>query len=334
MIVTSTHQSRQTRSTMNDFLREIERADTIVILGHIRPDGDCVGSCLGVYNYVLDNYAKKTVDIYLDDFKDDFMFLRGADKILHEKKDKKYDLCISLDSGDLDRHGEFKTYYNSAQRTMCVDHHISNDGYGDVCFLKTDCSATAEAIYTLLEEDKIGMECAECLYLGIVHDTGVFRYTNTTRQTMEIAGKLIEKGARSQFVIDGTFYKKTFKQNIMLAKALDSAFLMFDGRVIVSCLTKEVFDENDATNLDTDGIVDALRITEGVEVALWMYEYPKKGKFKCSLRSNESVNVNLIACAFGGGGHIRAAGCEVEGDKDTIILKITELIKEQLDGNL
>lgn len=319
---------------MNDFIREIENADSIVILGHMRPDGDCVGSCLGVYNYVLNNYSDKKVDIYLDEFKEEFMFLSGADQVLHEKQDKVYDLCISLDSGDLDRHGEFESYFHDAKRTMCVDHHISNVGFGDVCFLKTECSATAEAIFTLLEEDKISMECAECLYLGIVHDTGVFKYTNTTRQTMEIAGKLIEKGARSSLVIDGTFYKKTYKQNKMLAKALDSAFLMFDGKVIVSCLTKDVFDENEATNLDTDGIVDALRITEGVECALWMYEYPNKGTFKCSLRSNDVVNVNLIACALGGGGHVKAAGCEAEGDKDTIMLKVTEMIKEQLDAEL
>lgn len=315
---------------MNDFIKEIEKAESIVILGHKRPDGDCVGSCLGIYNYLKDNYPLKQVDIYLDAFRQEFMFLRGADTVLHEMQEKCYDLCISLDSGDLDRHGDFVHYFHEAKRTMCIDHHISNLGYGDVCFLKTDCSATAEAIFTLLEEEKVSQECAECLYLGIVHDTGVFKYNNTTRQTMEIAGKLIEKGARSQLVIDGTFYQKTFKQNKMLAKALEAAFLMFDGKVIVSCLTKDVFDENEATNLDTDGVVDALRITEGVECALWMYEYPTKGVFKCSLRSNDFVNVNLIAGALGGGGHIRAAGCEVEGNKDTIILKITDMIQEQL----
>ncbi len=317
---------------MNDFIKEIEQAEDIVILGHTRPDGDCVGSCLGVYNYILDNYPEKQVDIYLDSFKREFMFLRGADTILHEKIEKTYALCISLDSGDLERHGEFEVYFHSAKRTLCVDHHISNAGFGDVCFLKTECSAAAEALFTLFEEDKIGTECAECLYLGIVHDTGVFKYSNTTRQTMEIAGKLIEKGARSSLVIDGTFYKKTFRQNKMLAKALDAAFLMLDGKVIISCLTKDVFEENGATNLDTDGVVDALRITDGVECALWMYEYPTEGIFKCSLRSNELVNVNLIAGAFGGGGHVRAAGCEIEGDKDAIILKITDMIREQLES--
>lgn len=317
---------------MNDFIREIENATDIVLLGHKRPDGDCVGSCLGVYNYIIDNYADKHVDIYLEDFKSEFMFLRGADQILHEKQDKKYDLCISIDSGDLDRHGDFITYFNEANRTMCVDHHASNVGFGDVCFVKTDCCAAAEAIYTLLDSDKINQECAECLYLGIVHDTGVFKFSNTTKQSMEIAGALIEKGARSTLVIDGTFYKKTFKQNKFLAKALDAAFTMFDGKLIVSCITKDVFDELEVTNLETDGVVDALRITEGVECALWMYEYPKKGTFKCSLRSNEIVNVSLIAGIMNGGGHVRAAGCEVEGDKDTIILKLSELIKEQLDA--
>lgn len=316
---------------MNDFIREIEEADSIVILGHIRPDGDCVGSCLGVYNYILDNYPQKTVDIYLDPFKSEFMFLRGAERVLHEKQEKTYELCISLDSGDLDRHGEFLPFYHTAKRTMCVDHHISNQGFGDVCYVMTNCSAAAECIYTLLDADKIGMECAECLYLGIVHDTGVFKYNNTTKQTMEIAGSLIEKGARSQLIIDGTFYQKSFKQNKMLGKALDASFLALDGRVIVSCLTKDVFDEFDATSLDTDGVVDALRITDGVECALWMYEYPNQGTFKCSLRSNELVNVNKIACKFGGGGHIRAAGCEIAGEKDFIMKQILDMIRAQLE---
>lgn len=315
---------------MNDFMKEIEKADQIVILGHKRPDGDCVGSCLGVYNYILDNYPQKTVDIYLDEFKSEFLFLRGAESVRHEKQEKEYALCISLDSGDLDRHGEFVSYYQNAKRTMCVDHHISNKGFGDVCYVMTKCSATAEAIYTLLDADKISTECAECLYLGIVHDTGVFKYSNTTKQTMEIAGSLIEKGVRSQFIIDGTFYQKTFKQNKMLAKALDAAYLALDGKVIVSCLTKDVFDVYDASSIDTDGVVDALRITEGVECALWVYEYPEKGTFKCSLRSNENVNVNQIACELGGGGHIRAAGCEVTGNKDDIIKHVLELIRQQL----
>lgn len=316
---------------MNDFLREIEQAKDIVILGHIRPDGDCVGSCLGVYNYVLDNYPEKCVDIYLDAFKPEFMFLRGADRILHEAQDKNYDLCISLDSGDLDRHGEYVTYFHSAKRTICVDHHVSNKGFGDIRFLKTDCSATAEALFTLLEQEKIGQECAEALYMGIVHDTGVFKFSNTTRQTMEIAGILIEKGARSQLVIDGTFYKKTFKQNKMLSQALKEAYLVLNGKMIISCLTKEAFDAYDATNLDTDGVVDAIRITEGVECALWMYEYPKKGTFKCSLRSNELVNVNEIAGSLGGGGHVRAAGCEITGNRDEIIEKIVDMVKIQLE---
>lgn len=315
---------------MNDFLKEIEQAESIVILGHIRPDGDCVGSCLGVYNYVLDNYPDKCIDIYLDFFKPEFMFLRGADKILHEKQDKTYDLCISLDSGDLDRHAEYVTYFHSAKRTMSVDHHVSNQGFGDIQFLKTECCATAEALYTLFDADKIGQECAEALYVGIVHDTGVFKFSNTTRQTMEIAGMLMEKGARSQLVIDGTFYKKTFKQNKMLAYALNAAYLELEGKMIICCLTKDVFDAFEATNLDTDGIVDAIRITEGVECALFMYEYPKKGTFKCSLRSNEFVNVNEIAGSLGGGGHVRAAGCEVTGDKNKIIEKIKEMVLLQL----
>ena len=313
-------------------LAEIIRdAKKIAIAGHVRPDGDCVGAALGIYDYITDNYKDVEVHVYLEQPSPKLSYLANYGKIETEVKDTDFDLFIAVDLGDPERMGVAYEMFTKMENTVNIDHHLTNYKYAKINHVFPEVGSCCEVIYDMMEDSKISKDTAEAIYTGIVHDTGVFKYSNTTRQTMEIAGRLIEKGARSQLVIDGTFYQKTFKQNKMLAKALDAAFLMFDGKVIVSCLEKDVFDEQNATNLDTDGVVDALRITEGVECALWMYEYPKKGTFKCSLRSNEIVNVSMIAGSLGGGGHVRAAGCEVEGDKDTIILKVTDMIKAQLD---
>lgn len=315
---------------MDAFIKEIEAANSIVIVGHIRPDGDCVGSCLGLYNYIIDNYENKKVQVYLQEFSKSFSLLNGVDNVLHELDDNTYDLCIALDSGDIDRLGEFVKYYNEAARTICVDHHISNTGYGDLCYVYADRSSASESICTLIDMDKLTKNSAECFYLGIVHDTGVFKHSNTTKDTMCIAGALLEKGARSNIVIDDTFYKKTYIQNQLLGRSLLESFTMLEGRCIVAVLKKSVFDFYNATSMDCDGIVDQLRITEGVEVAMFVYE-SSKDTYKISLRSNSIVNVSEIASEFGGGGHIRAAGFSLSGNIFDIINNVVLHIDKQLD---
>ena len=180
----------------NDFLTMIEQADTIAITGHVRPDGDCVGSTVGLYNYIISNYDKQ-VQIYLEEFSKDFLFLHDADKISHTPTDQVYDLCIAVDCGDKERQGDFLPIFEHAKHTMCVDHHISNPGFGEVYYVDAEACSAAEALYKLMEQDKINKNAAEALYMGIVHDTGVFKHSNTTKSAMSIAGDLIEKGANT-----------------------------------------------------------------------------------------------------------------------------------------
>lgn len=318
------------------FIEKIEAADTIAILGHIRPDGDCVGSCLGLYNYIVDNYADKRAVVYLQDIPHKFCFLRGADKIRHVPEgisgsgtDSVFDLAISLDCGDTDRHGEFAPIFAKARDTICLDHHRSNQGFGSYYYCDADASSTCEILYRHLAPDKISAACAEAVYLGIVHDTGVFKYPSTTETTMRIAGKMISKGARSQYIIDETFYKVSINQNRLTGRALLDAKLHLDGRVISSCVTREMFDSFHASKEDTDGIIDKMRVTEGVEVAVFVYQLADN-VFKYSLRSVSCVDVSRIAVCFGGGGHIRAAGFEAEGSYTENLGRILAMIEEQL----
>ena len=185
-------------------------------------------------------------------------------------------------------------------------------------------------LYGLLREADISRETAECLYTGIVHDTGVFKFNSTTRKTMEIAGKLMEKGLDCARIIDDSFYRKTYVQNQILGKALLNARLLLDGRCICSSLSGAELSQYSADANDLDGIIDQLRITAGVECAIFIYEKTER-EYKVSLRSNAVVDVSRIAQSFGGGGHKFAAGCTISGDSWEVISRVAACVQEQLE---
>ncbi len=307
----------------------ISSADKIAIIGHIHPDGDCIGSILAMYNYITENYKGKTVQVYAESFPSSFRFLSGSRKIKHEPLNERYDLAISLDVSSLDRLGQFEDIYNSAISTVCIDHHVSNPGFGDLCYIIGGASSACEVLSDLLDMDKVGEKIANCLYLGMVHDTGVFKYSSTTRKTMELAGLLIEKGVKPDYIIDETFYKKTYKQNKLMSRVVLDSELYDDGRIIIGVATKNMFREYKCTTLDTDGIVEQLRLTDGVEVAIFAYQITRKG-YKFSLRSKSVVDVSAIAVSFGGGGHIRAAGFETQ-DYSGAMKKVIEMAKTAME---
>lgn len=187
----------------SELLNLIEDAKTIGIFGHIRPDGDCVGSCLGLYNYIQDNYDAE-VTVYLEKIPDKFSFLKGADAICHEPESRVLDLAISLDCGDRDRHGSFYELFGMAKKSACLDHHRSNQGFGDYYYCDADASSASEVLFRHIDPENISLACAECLYLGIVHDTGVFKYSACTKDTMQVAGELLAHGVDAQKIIDDT----------------------------------------------------------------------------------------------------------------------------------
>ncbi|RDY32551.1 DHH family phosphoesterase [Lachnotalea glycerini] len=315
---------------MNKLADQLEGIKTVAIAGHVRPDGDCTGSCLGLYNYIKDCFADIEADVYLEEISEVFHFIKNTQVIDSQfKKEQVYDLFIALDSGDKERLGEAVRYFDTAKKTICIDHHISNTGFADVNHILPNASSTCEIVYTLLEEAKISKAVAEALYTGIVHDTGVFQYSNTSELTMNIAGKLISKGINFTKIIEETFYKKTFVQNQILGKALLESKLLLDGKVIVSALKKVDMERYASKSNDLEGIVSQLRITEGVECAIFLYEMDNH-EYKVSLRSTDYVDVSKIAGYFGGGGHKKAAGCTMAGTIQDIVKNLSLHIKEQL----
>ncbi len=312
--------------SIDNYLEGVRR---VGMAGHIRPDGDCVGSCLGLYTYLRKNYNLE-VDLYLEPISEKFAFLKYSDEIINEYSEgKQYDLFISLDSSDKDRLGNFLPYFENAGKTLCIDHHISNNNFADYNIVFPKASSASEVVFTILDEAKIDYDTASALYLGIVHDSGVFKYSNTSALTMNIAGKLMEKGIPFTSIIDNTFYSKTYVQNQILGRALLESVLFYDGKCIFSVVKRDSFDFYNITSKDLDGIVEQLRVTKGVECAIFLYEVEEM-EYKVSMRSNEIVDVSRIATYFGGGGHIRAAGFNMKGTVYDVLNNISQQIEKQL----
>lgn len=315
---------------MESIWGKIDKAHTIGIAGHIRPDGDCTGSCMALYQYLTKEFPEKKIDVYFESLPKNFSFLQKTEEIKYSyDKNIEYDLFIALDSSDKERLGDAGKHFDAAKDTICIDHHISNLNYADMNIVDPQASSTAEVLFGLMEEEKIDINIATSLYLGIVHDSGVFKYSNTSRKTMEIAGVLVEKGVEKTKLIDNTYFRKTYVQNQILGRVLLESILVLDGKVIVSCVSKKMMNFYNATVEDLEGIVEQLRITEGVEAAIFVHELETM-KYKVSMRSNEIVDVSSIATTFGGGGHVRAAGCTMTGSYYDIVNNVLMYIEKQL----
>lgn len=309
----------------------LENAKSVGLAGHTRPDGDCAGACLALYNYILKNYPGMCVDLYLEPVAEGYKVIKNSDKIISDySQDRSYDVFFALDSSDKDRLAGAAKYFDLAGRTICIDHHISNEGYADVNIIHPSDSSTCEVLAEMMDMDGVDQDIAEALYIGLICDTGCFKHSNTSEKTMCIAGQLLSKGVRHSQLIDEVFFQKTYTQNQLLGRCLIESFLMFSGRCIISVADRKVMDFYQAVQSDLEGVIDQMRVTKGVEVAVLLTEVGELS-YKVSMRSNTIVDVAQIAGHFGGGGHVRAAGCSLSGTKYDVINNLTRLIEEQLD---
>lgn len=313
---------------LSDILKDVK---SVGITGHIRPDGDCTGSVLALYNYILENMPETDVDLYLEQPGSEFYYLKNIDKIKNTPEDKKYDVFFVLDCSSLDRIEPFISCFNNASKTVCIDHHVSNTGFTDLSKIEPQASSACEVLYGTMDADKISRNVAECIYTGIIHDTGVFKYSCTSKKTMEIAGEMMEKGIDYSDIIDNTFYKKTYVQNQILGRALLESALFYDGKCIFTTVTMDEMEFYGVTGRELGGIVEQLRLTDGVEVAIFLYQTGEE-EYKVSLRSKKKIDVAAIATQFGGGGHVRAAGYTAKGSVYQIINSIGELIEKQYNA--
>lgn len=314
----------ETNST--DIYEIWSKSENIIVSTHTNPDGDAVGAALGI-SMAIAELGKKPL-ILIEKYSDKFNFIKGAEYIYNGSYDDiKPDLFIAVDCGDKKRLGDAEKIFDKAKVTFNIDHHISNTNYADNNIVEPKASSSCEVVYEILKNFcVIDKNIAEALYTGIVTDTFGFKYNSTSKKTMEIGGTLLNFGIDISAIQDMVLYEKTLVEIEALKTALNN--LKIDGEIAYTTLTMEELKSCKASSKDLDGIVEHILNIKGISVSAFIYE--KDGDVcKISLRSKKA-DVNKIASAFGGGGHILAAGAVFEGNINDALSSVLQKIKEEL----
>lgn len=320
---------KESRNNMVKLEELVKEAKTIAIGGHTRPDGDCVGSTMAVYQYIKKNMPEKKVQVFLESPDSTFSCISGIDEIDSVMDtEQKFDVFIALDCND-ERLADALPIFQRADKKINIDHHISNTGSGDINIVVPHASSTCEVVFDLLDSEKLDVEIAKSLYVGMIHDTGVFKYSNTSPKTLRIAASLIEYGFDFPRIIDESFYEKTYAQNQIMGRAILESIRFMDGKCVVSVVDQKMMEFYGVEPKDLGAIINQLRIIKGVECAIFMYQL-KNMEYKVSMRSNGLIDVSQVAVYFGGGGHVRAAGCTMQGTSHDVINNLSSQIALQI----
>ena len=318
-------------SFSNNIDNIIKKSKKILIISHINPDGDTLGSMVGLYSLIKDNY-KKECDMIVDNLPKTFEFLpfiSNAKFFSTVDKSLVYDLVITIDVAALDRMGEAQVLFDKALMTVNIDHHETNSGFAKENLVVGDASSAGEVVFNLAKEKNwiISYETALALYTAILTDTGAFKFSNTSPATFRAVAELVQYGVKPHDVYKQCFesYPKNFFmfQNHCLNKAI---FLNNDKIAYTEIYQKDV--EKFAVGSDcTEGLTEKLRAISSVEVAFIAKEIaPNVIKF--SMRS-KSVDVASICSQFGGGGHKLAAGCVIKSSMKTAVSRILSKIEKK-----
>ena len=315
--------------TLDEILKEINEAENIVILTHENPDGDAIGSSLGM-KLALEKIGKNA-DIIMSKYARMYSFLPEFETIKGESEIKNYDLAISLDCATLKRMDN-KEYFENAKKTIVIDHHGSNNMYGDINYVNPVSPACSEILLVILNyfEIEIDVKIGTCLMTGIITDTGGLQYPSTTADTFEYAAELLRKGVNISEICKKTLQTKT-KANFELSKrVMERVELLEDGKVAFSYITTKDMEEVNAEEGDHEGLVNIGREIEGVEVAIFIRQKENDDLYKVSMRTGDKVNASDVCLMFGGGGHPRAAGALIPGTIEQVKEKLLKEVRKAL----
>ena len=314
--------------TLDNILEEIKKADKIAILTHENPDGDAIGSSLSL-KLALKQLGKEA-DLIVPEFPKSFEFLPGASEIIKESNVEQYDLAFALDCASIKLLNGFVSYFDNARTKIVIDHHSSNTMFGDLNYVDQDAPACAQLLLVVFNYFNINVshEIGTCILTGIITDTGGLRYEGVTAETFRFVADLCEKGIKVSKVYEKVFASKSRAKFDLHRIALNRLEFLENGRVAFTYITKEDEAKVGASNGDYDGIVENGRDVEGVEVSVFLRE--TSNGIKVSLRSKENVNVSQVAMIFGGGGHVRAAGCKIQGNIEQVKNQILNTVRGYL----
>ncbi len=313
-------------------IRLIERSSRIYLGTHVRPDGDALGSLLGL-GLALEKAGHRAALLCADPIPASYAFLPAADRIRAGPPGWGADLGIVVDCDGLARVGALEATFSSLPSLIDIDHHDTDQAFGQERLVDPAAGATAEIVYHLLQDMEIPLDAdiSTCLYTGVLTDTGRFCYGNTTPTSLRVAAELLAGGADAHFVARKVYEERSVAATHLLGLALSRLSPELGGQAVSSVLRRDDFAKTGASPSDTEGIIDHLRAIGGPRVAI-LFVQPDDDYVRVSLRSDGSVDVSEIALAFGGGGHAMAAGCSVSGTVKTVEREVLEAIRVALDG--
>lgn len=315
--------------TLDEILKEIKVAETIIILTHESPDGDAIGSSLAL-KLMIEKLDKK-VDVVMTEHSRLYDFLPKIETVKTESDIKNYDLAISVDCANLKRLMK-KEYFEAAKKTIVIDHHGSNEMYGDLNYVNPVSPACCEILAGMADyfEIDVSKEIGTCIMTGIITDTGGFRHVGINPETFEFTAELIRKGVNVPEIYKRTLRTKT-RANFELTKRVMSRMeLLEEGRVSFTYTTELDNKETGAEPGDHEGLVDIGRDIEGVEISIFIRQKEEENAYKISMRSGNDINVSDICIMFGGGGHPRAAGALIQGTVEQVKEKIMKEVRKVL----
>ncbi len=320
-------------ASLEQIANKIKKAKSVAIFTHMRPDGDAFGSALSLANALSDLGIKNQVCVETD-VPSNLAFLDGVDKVL-KNPSEPFDLLVCVDCSNVQRLGALSDEFLAATRkkidTVNVDHHISNERFADFNYVR-ECAANCMNVAKLIEHlgAPLSKKTAEYLLVGLLTDSGNFSHDDVGEEAFALAAKLAAAGADVRYYHYHLFKKQSKARAALHAQVMGKMRYFFDDRFAVITITQDVMKQCGADNGMTEGFVDFPLNVDTVEIAASIMEVDYK-KYKISLRSKNYADVNKLAGTFGGGGHIRAAGCMLFGDLEEVIDRLSYAVSQYLE---
>jgi phosphoesterase RecJ-like protein len=319
---------------MEQILKHIKESRRILVASHAEPDGDCLGSLVAL-GLALSKLDKIITMLNPSPIPAVYRFLPGVERIVIQIKEATaYDMAIILDCGDIVRVGENSSVVDQIPLVVNIDHHVSNTRFGHLQLIDTGACATAEIVYRLIDALEIPFDknIATCVYLGILTDTGSFRFSNTNPAAFAISKAMIDIGVEPHLVAQRVFGTYSLGRIKLLNMALNSIEISANGKLSLMTISRSMLNATGTSTEDIDGLINYARRIEDVKVAALIHEikngagkFTNMNRYHVSLRSDSTVDVAKIAAKFGGGGHTSAAGFKIESTLVALKEKIIEL---------
>lgn len=315
--------------TIQQIVEAIRQSRSVLVTSHEGPDGDAVGSSLGMAAF-LRAIGKEVVVHLADPVPELYRFLPGADQVHRDIPDQDFDLAFVLDVGEFRRAGRKFGACRRISRTINLDHHLTCESFGAINLIDEQAAATGLLVWRVAKAYgfRADYDTALCLYVAVLTDTGSFRYSNANREAFEVAGELVEQGGLNAWSVSEKLYESQPRKRLeLLAMALPTLEFIRNGQAASLVVTLDMYAATGATAELTDGFVNYPRSVAGVEVAIFFRQLEER-KYKVGFRSKGAVNVAALAQAFGGGGHHNAAGGTVEGTLDEVKRIVYQAVNE------